>query len=134
VVPAATSSKWDGGANGPSLQNGIFAALFRGHATGTDGASGVTITIAPATNPTAQAADATRDFYFASTTRGALDGTLNATAANGGVLLTGTNLNERYSGSSTLPNGCTWEIQAGAAVPGTVFVQVFRPTGQTCTP
>lgn len=137
VIPAATTSKWDGGANGPSLETGIFAALYRAHATGIDGASGVTMTIAPANNPTQQSTDINRDFYFSGTTRAALDGGLSATAANGGALLTGANLNERYSGTGGIPAGCMWEIQAGAAIAHSVFVQVFRPTalpGQTCTP
>jgi hypothetical protein len=138
VVPATASSKWDGGASGPSLANGIFAAVYRAHATGTDAATGVTLTIAPKDTPANQAPDPARTFYFAGATRATLDTALTATAANGGALLTGANLGEVYSGGGGgIPAGCMWEIHPGAAIPGTVFIQVFRPTaqaGQTCTP
>ncbi|HET9622232.1 MAG TPA: hypothetical protein VFP84_12755 [Kofleriaceae bacterium] len=138
VVPSTTTAKWDAGGSGPSITAGFYAPLYRAHLTGLDTATGVTPTIAPANNPTAQAADANRDFFFAGTTHGALDGALNATAGNGGALLTGANFNEVYSGAGGgIPAGCTWEIHPGSAVPGAVFVQVFRPTAipnQTCNP
>jgi hypothetical protein len=47
----------------------------------------------------------------------------------------GANLGELYSGRGGLPSTCTYEIHTGGAVPGVVFIQIFRPTdapGMTC--
>ena len=121
----------------PSLAAGVYAAIYRGHRTGTDLAAGVQFTIGPANMP-ATTVDASRDFYFgaAAATRTTLDATSSATGANGTALVSGTNLGEDYSGrGGGIPAQCTWETHAGAAIPGVVFVQTFRPTdlpGMTC--
>lgn len=134
VVRGAIAAGWGGM---PFLAGGIYAAVYRGHRTGTDLASGVQFTIGPANMP-ATTVDATRDFYFgaATTTRTTLDGAANATGANGTALVSGTNLGEDYSGKGGgIPATCMWETHAGAAVAGVVFVQTFRPTdipGMTC--
>ena len=121
----------DGWGSAPSLGAGIYAAVYRGHRAGSDLVAGVTFTIAPMSNPTAMTSDPARDFYFAtgSTNRTTLDPTANATTTNGTALASGANLGEVYSGAGGgLPAQCIWEIHAGAAIPGAVFIQIFRPT------
>jgi hypothetical protein len=136
VVRGAVAGAW----GGPSLAAGIYAPVYRGHRTGFDLVSGVTFTFGPGGQPppVPTMTDANRDFYFApgATTRTTLDGAASATGANGTVLVSGATLTEAYSGRSTLPGGCMWDIHAGAAIPGVVFVQIFRPIaipGMTCT-
>jgi hypothetical protein len=70
-----------------------------------------------------------RDFYFAagSTNRTTLDGNASATTTNGTALVSGATLTEVYGGLGGLPAECLWEIHAGAAVPGVIFIQIFRP-------
>lgn len=134
VVRGAVAGSWG---SPPLLATGIYAAVYRGHRTGTDLATGVQITIGPANMP-ATAVDANRDFYFgaAAATRTTLDATASATGANGTALLSGANLGEDYSGrGGGIPASCLWETHAGSAIPGVVFVQTFRPTdfpGMTC--
>ncbi len=132
VVSGATLAGWGPNtANGPLFDatNGIFAPIYRGHRTGTDLASGVTVTRNGAT-------DAAHDYYFTDiATRTALD-MVNATSSNGGALYTITNqqLTDAYSGMGGLPAGCTWDLHAGASVKFVVFVQIFRPAASaTCS-
>jgi hypothetical protein len=135
VVRAATYAGWTGG---PSLTAGIYAPVYRGHRTGTDLAAGVTFTYGPAATPPPVLTDANRDFYFTagSTNRTTLDPAAGATTTSGTALVSGANLGELYSGQGGgLPPECRWELHAGAAIPGAIFVQIFRPTnapGQTC--
>jgi hypothetical protein len=134
IVRGAVAGAW----GGPSLANGIYAPIYRGHSIGLDLASGVTFTFGPMATPPPTMTDTNRDFYFGgtATTRTTLDGTANATGANGTALVSGANLGEIYSGRGGLPGGCMWDIHAGAAIPGVVFVQIFRPIaipGMTCT-
>ncbi len=133
VVKGATAAGW----GMPPLANGIYAEVFHSKRTGADLATGVTFTFGPmgATPPTMTSAS--RDFYFAAaaTTRTTLDGNASATGANGTALISGANLGEQYSGTGGIPTTCAWEIHAGAAIPGVVFIQSFRPTdapGMTC--
>jgi len=128
IVRKATTDGWG---STPSLAAGIYAAVYRGHRTGSDLAAGVTFTIAPMSNPVAMTADPARDFYFTtgSTNRTTLDPAASATTTDGTALASGANLGEVYSGAGGgLAAGCIWEIHAGAAVPGSVFIQIFRPT------
>ena len=130
IVRKATTDGWG---TTPSLGAGIYAAVYRGHRTGSDLVAGVTLTIAPMSNPTAMTSDPTRDFYFVagSTNRTTLDGAAGASSTrdNGTALLSGANLGEVYSGAGGgLPASCIWEVHAGAALPGAVFIQIFRPT------
>jgi hypothetical protein len=133
VVRGAVAAGW----GMPALAQGIYAAVYRGHRTGTDLATGVQITIGPANMP-ATTVEPTRDFYFgaAATTRTTLDAAASATGASGTALLSGANLGEDYSGrGGLLSTACMWETHAGSAIPGVVFVQTFRPTdipGMTC--
>lgn len=133
IVKGSTVAGWGGT---PSLANGIYAGIFRGHSTGTDLAAGVTFVITLMTNPGGFAPDPSRDFYFTSATnRSALDAAANATSINGGALLSGANLTELYAGVSSANPQCLWEPHAGSAAAGSIFVQVFRPTnapGMTC--
>jgi hypothetical protein len=135
VVRAATYAGWTGG---PSLAAGIYAPIYRGHRTGTDLAAGVTFTFGPMATPPPVLTDTNRDFYFAagSTNRTTLDAAAGATTTNGTALVSGANLGELYSGQGGgLPAECRWELHAGAAIPGAIFIQIFRPTnapGQTC--
>lgn len=133
VVKGAVAAGW----GSPSLASGIFAAVYHGHRMGTDLAAGVTFTFGPMTSPPPTMTNVDRDFYFAAgaTTRTTLDPGVSATGANGTALASGVNLGELYAGRGALPATCMWEIHAGAAVPGVVFVQSFRPTdvpGMTC--
>jgi hypothetical protein len=120
-----------GGWSGPSLATGIFAAVYHSKLTGTDLAPGVTVT-------RNGAPDATHTYYFGAgaANRTALDATAHVTGVNGTALYTIMNpmLTDMYSGTSTLPSGCTWEAHGAAAIPGLVFIQTFRPAGATCTP
>jgi hypothetical protein len=137
IVRSATTTRW--GAT-PPLASGIYAPIYRGHHTGRDLASGVTFTFAPAmpqTYPTMT--DTNRDFYFTGcpTNRTALDPAASTTSTNGTALVSGANLNEVYAGAGGLSpaSQCIWEVHPGAAIPGVVFIQIFRPTnapGQTC--
>jgi hypothetical protein len=128
IVRAATYAGWTGG---PSLAAGIYAPVYRGHRAGTDLATGVTFTFGPMASPPPTMTDASRDFYFTagSTNRTSLDGNAGATTTNGTVLVSGANLGELYSGQGGgLPAECRWDIHAGAAIAGAVFIQIFRPT------
>jgi hypothetical protein len=135
IVHASTVAAWAGG---PSLTAGIYALVYRGHRAGFDPAVGVTVTIAPATNPTAKATDATRDYYFrsGSPSRTGLDAAASATTTNGTALLSGVIPSEVYSGSGGgLPAQCIWDTHAGAAIAGIIAIQIFRPLdapGMTC--
>lgn len=128
VVKAATVAGW----SGPSLAAGIFATVFRHSRTGTDLASGVTLT-------RNGSADPTHTFYFGAgaATRTTIDAAQHVTGANGTALFTITSpmLTDMYTGTGGLPSTCVFESHGGAAVQGVVFVQIFRPTnatGMTC--
>lgn len=136
IVRGATISGW--GAT-PSLAAGLYAPVYRGHRTGSDLAAGVTFTFTPMASPQGYPTmtDASRDFYFTGcpTNRTTLDASANATATNGTALVTGANLGEVYAGVGGIPASCLWEVHAGAAIPGVVFIQIFRPMnvpGMTC--
>jgi hypothetical protein len=138
IVKGSTYQGW-ATSGAPSLAAGIYAPVYRGHRTGTDLASGVTVTFGPMTSPpTYPTTTATpRDFYFSSTatTRTTLDGAANATGANGTALWSGATLTEVYAGAGGLPAQCLWEAHAAAAIPGVIFIQIFRPMnfpGMTC--
>ena len=133
IVRGAVAGAW----GGPSLAAGIYAPVYRGHRTGFDLATGVQFTFGPMSTPPPTMTDMNRDFYFAAgaTTRTTLDGAANATGANGTALVSGANLAEIYSGRGGIPSTCIWDIHAGAAIPGVVFIQIFRPIdfpGMTC--
>lgn len=134
IVRGATAAGW----GMPPLTTGIYAPVYRGHRTGFDLATGVQFTFGPMSTPPPTMTDANRDFYFAAgaTTRTALDATANATGANGTALVSGANLGEIYSGQGGgIPPTCIWDIHGGAAIPGIVFIQIFRPIsapGMTC--
>jgi hypothetical protein len=139
IVRGATVVAW-AGTGGPSLAAGIFAPVYQSRRNPRTLAAGVTFTFgamtAPPTYPTMT--NMGRDSYFASgaTTRMNLDPAANATGANGTALVSGATLAEVYSGGGGLPSTCLWDVHAGAAVSGVIFVQVFRPMnfpGMTCT-
>jgi hypothetical protein len=138
IVRPTTTASWGMLA---LLGAGIYAPVFRGHRTGFDLAAGVTVTFAPMSNPTQMSPMPGRDFYFVAgtTNRTTLDNgpSANATATNGTALVSGATLTEVYSGAGGgIPATCLWEIHGGAAVPGVVFIQIFRPMnfpGMTCT-
>jgi hypothetical protein len=128
IVRPVTTAGW----SGPSLATGIFAMVFRGHATGTDLAAGVTAS-------RNGASDMGHDYYFgaSATSRTTLDGAANVTGVNGTALFTITapQLTDTYAGTGALPASCIWGPHAGAAVQGVVFIQIFRPAnapGMTC--
>jgi hypothetical protein len=136
IVRGSTIAGWG---TIPSSGTGLYAPVYRGHKTGTDLAAGVMFSFEPMTSLPAYPTmtSASRDYYFTAcpTDRVALDAAAGATSTNGTVLVTGANLGEVYGGMGGLPAQCLWEIHAGAAVPGVVFIQVFRPMnapGQTC--
>jgi len=124
VIKGATAAGW----GSPSLAAGIYAPVYRAHRTGLDNQAGVTFTFGPmGSAPTMT--NTNRDFYFgsAATTRTTLDGAANATGSNGTALVSGANLTEVYGGQGGIPATCIWEPHAGSAVPGVVFIQIFRP-------
>lgn len=134
IVRAATYLGWSGG---PPLNAGIYAPVYRGHRTGTDLAAGVTFNFAPMNAPSNIMTDPARDFYFVvGTNRTTLDPAANATTTNGTALVSGAKLGELYSGQGgNLPVECVWDVHAGAAIAGAIFIQIFRPTnasGKTC--
>jgi hypothetical protein len=140
IVRGATAAAW-AGTGGPSLGAGIYAPVYQSKREPRTLASGVTFTFGPMTTPPAYPTmtNMGRDHYFASgaATRMNLDPVANATGANGTALVSGATLAEVYSGAGGLPSSCLWDVHAGAAVSGVVFVQVFRPMnspGMTCTP
>jgi len=133
VVKGATAAGW----GTPPLASGIYAVVYHARRTGPDLAAGVTFTFGPsgATPPTM--VSKARTFYFgaAATTRTTVDAAASATGTTGSALVSGANLGEQYSGAGGIPATCAWEIHAGAAIPGVVFIQSFRPTdapGMTC--
>lgn len=127
VAPASTTTKW--ATNGPPISGGMFVAIFRAARTGTANQAGVTILRQGAPIPG-------DDFYFTAgeTTRETIDGSANATGANGTALVTNAML-DGYIGAGGLPAECIYEGHAGVSLPFVLFVQIFRPTdasGQTC--
>jgi hypothetical protein len=135
IVRGSTIASWG---PTPSLAGGLYAPVYRGHRTGRDLASSVKFTFGPASPPgypTMTSID--RDFYFTGcpTNRTTLDGSASTTATNGTALVTGAMLTEVYAGAGGLPAQCLWDVHPGAAIPGVVFIQIFRPMdapGQTC--
>ncbi|HEX3761233.1 MAG TPA: hypothetical protein VHW23_21205 [Kofleriaceae bacterium] len=133
VVKGATAAGW----GMPPLASGIYAAVYHAKSTGPDLASGVMTTFGAATSPPPTTVNKARTFYFgaAATMRTTIDTSALATGANGAALISGATLMELYGGTGGIPATCAWEIHAGAAIPGVVFIQSFRPTnapGMTC--
>jgi hypothetical protein len=128
LVKPATIAGW----SGPSLAAGIFALVYHSKRTGTEVAAGVTMT------RNTVAGDAAHTFYFppAATNRTTLDASFHVTGANGTAFynIASPVATDMYSGTGGLPSGCTWDSHLGAAIPGQVFIQAFRPTGASCTP
>lgn len=137
IVRTPTYQGWVG-SGAPMPPAGLYAPVFRGHRTGTDLAANVTVTFAPMSMPTNMAPNRDRDFYFgaAATTRTTLDPAANLTGVNGTALVAGANLAEVYSGAGGgIPSTCLWEVHAASAIPGAIFIQIFRPMnfpGMTC--
>jgi hypothetical protein len=135
VVRMSTTNGWMGG---PSLAAGIYAPVYRARSTGFEPAVGVTFAFASVNNPMNFMTDGNRDHYFmaGSTNRAMLDGGVSSTTANGTALVSGANLNEVYAGQGGgLPAQCRFEPHQAAAIPFSIFVQIFRPisvTGMTC--
>jgi hypothetical protein len=137
IVKASTYMGW-ATSGAPALTAGLYAPVYRGHRTGTDLAANVAVTFAPMSMPTNMMTNKDRDFYFgaAETTRTTLDPAANATGANGTALFSGATLAEVYSGAGGgIPATCLWEVHAAQAIPGVIFIQIFRPMnfpGMTC--
>lgn len=131
LAPAVVAG-WVGAGVPFDMTNGIFAALFRGHATGRDPAAGVTVY-------RNGAKDMDHDYYFSNVAnRTTLDSQSNATTMNGGALfnIVGQMPTDVYTGQGALPAGCMWDFHAGASIGFAVFIQIFRPTnvsGMTCS-
>lgn len=124
IVRMATYAGW-ASTGGPPLDvnNGIYAAVFRGNRTGANLASGVTFAV----NGNR---DATRDYYLSNAAnRTAVDRATMATGMNGTALFTkATLMNELYSGKGGIPTECIWDSHAGASIRYVIFIQIFRPT------
>lgn len=141
VVPSALTTGWTSAGNGaPSISDGFYVGVYRGHRTGLDLATGVTASSGPTSNP--YGTDANSDFYFASgaTARTTLDNAATSTGVNGTALFKAKGAADItttvYSGVGGLPATCFWDVHPGASTPGTVFIQDFRPMnapGQTCS-
>lgn len=136
IVRASTTQSWT--TSGAPSPTGLYAPVYRGHKTGTDLATGVTVTFAPMSMPTSMTTMMGRDFYFPSgaTTRTTLDPAANATGMNGTALVSGATLTEVYSGTGGgLPSTCLWEVHAAQAIANVILIQIFRPMnfpGMTC--
>jgi len=141
VIKGSVAAGW----GTPPLASGIYAQVFHSKRTGPDLASGVMTTFGPSCAPPPTMVNKSRTFYFgaAAPQRATVDGAATATGTNGTALISGANLGELYGGVGGLPATCAWEIHAGAAIPGAsgaafpgvVFIQSFRPTdapGMTC--
>ena len=131
IVKASTSGGW--GIDYSTM--GIYAAVFRGHSTGTDPAVGVSL-LYGSTTGTIGAASNVKYFQAGSTNRTTIDSGANSTTTNGTALFLAPVGAGYYTGMSTLPATCAWPVVPGGSVPGAIFVQIFRPMnapGQTCT-
>ena len=130
VVPAATSMKWASN-GGPAVSAGILAAVFHGHSTGSDLASGVSF---QSFRGSAQVSAS----YLSGPTRSTVDPALTATGANGTALVTLTNsmlTTDLYFGQGGLDAACMWGPQPALTIPYAILVESFRPvsvTGMTC--
>ena len=128
IAASTTTDAW-AASGGPTIDQGIYADIFRAHLTGLDPQAGVTVLKGAGTiHP--------NDFYFAAndTTRETIDTTSQMTGANGTALLIGQN-GLGYNGMGGLQTDCVWTNEFAASVPNIVFVQVTRPTdqpGHTC--
>jgi len=113
----------------PTIAAGIYADIFRAHATGLAGQAGVTVTKNGGTiHP--------KDFYFAAAdaTKDTIDASSQMTGVNGTALIIGQN-GAGYAGMGGLATDCVWAGGFAASVAGIVFVQVTRPIGapgKTC--
>jgi hypothetical protein len=128
VAPKSTTDAW-ASSGGPTIDEGMFVAIFRAASMGTATRAGVTILREGVPIPP-------DDFYFesAETTRTTIDPMATSTGANGTALVTNAQL-DGYLGTGALPAECAWEAHVGVSLPFVLFVQIFRPTdasGQTC--
>ena len=132
IIKGSTSAGW---AIDYSTK-GLYAAIYRGHSTGTDPAVGVELAFGG--SPTGTTAyDTASYFQSGSTNRTTIDSAAKVTTTNGTALVLPPVAGAAYySGVNTLPASCTWQVFPGGSVPGAIFVQTFRPMnapGQTCT-
>ncbi len=131
IVKKSTTDQWIASGAQP-LSGGYYMNVFRGHRTGFDNAPGVQATRGG--NP-----NTANDYYFtpAQTTRQTILTSATVTGMNGTALITNATVAEgpTYAGQGGIPAECVWEAHAGAAIPGIVFIQLFRPqnaVAQTC--
>jgi hypothetical protein len=146
VVPATTVGEWDttGGSNTPTLQQGVYVAVFRQHVCAQNDA------MCTANDPFATQGSVQfvkngvvqPSSYFATeTVHDHVDGTATATSINGTALFTGAVVTDGpiYSGLGGISDtaNCKWESHPAASLPGTVFFQIYRPVNSgvttTCT-
>jgi hypothetical protein len=126
IVSEATTTSWTT-TGGPSLSNGIFAALFRKHRAGTVGLvglepqAGVTLT-------KSNASVSSQYFSANETDHLTIDPNATATGANGTGVLSAASISDSvvYSGSGGLGPGCRWQTNPAATLPGHVFIELFR--------
>jgi hypothetical protein len=131
VVRPATASGW-ASSGGPSLSatQGILVAMYHGHSSGVDVASGVTFAQYRGTTET-------HAFYLSANSRAAVDGALAATSGSGAALVTipTGNTSDLFYGIGGIDASCMWQPQAAVTVPYVVLTASFRPTsvaGMTC--
>lgn len=132
VVDAATTKQWamDGG---PALKDGIFAAIFRAHATNGDriaNQAGVKITVGGVPQDGAYFVEGPARQHIASPASA-----ITATTSNGAALVS-LPASTSVGGKNGLPSGCIYVDKLAGSSPGTVFFSIFRPTSapaQTCT-
>ncbi|HEY4241928.1 MAG TPA: hypothetical protein VGM88_19045 [Kofleriaceae bacterium] len=125
IADPATTTAW-ATSGAPTIAEGYFVPIFRGHSTGRDDEAGVTLT----RNGTPPDGDA---YYFTAgqANRTTIDTGATVTSGNGAVLVDHANLGESlaYTGTyDVLPAGCKYESHVGATLAGIVLVQIFRPT------
>lgn len=135
VAPPDTVTSWSN-TGGPTLQTGMFVAVFRANRNGLETQAGVTLQRAGANI-------AGDDFYFESDeeTAETVDPAATATGVNGVALAVSPDapnvqITKQYTGAGGLPAGCAYSTpQPGVVLPNLVFFSTFRPTavqGQTC--
>lgn len=130
IVRSSTTAQWQA-SGGPGIAGGYFAPVFRANRTGLATQAGVTVLKIAGPVPN-------NDFYFPAvqTTRTTIDTDATATGANGTALVSGASLADTaYLGTGGLPPECKYSPAPGVALPGVVFISVYRPidaTGMTC--
>ena len=132
VAAKSTTDMWTN-SGGPTLAQGMYINIFRGHHAGHDEQAGVTFTRSG--NPVPN-----DDFYFHAGDAGrtTIDPAASSTGANGTAIVINAKISDGgvNSGTGGLPAQCVWDSHPGASLANILFVQVKHPrdnfTGDVC--